>query len=803
MHHEPDAFVELIRERLADRFRIDCEVARGGMAIVLRAEDLRLKRVVALKVLPPDLSHAIGTARFLREIETVAALQHPHIVPLHDAGEADGLLYYVMPLVEGESLRQRLTREQRLPPETACAFARELAGALGYAHGHGIIHRDVKPENVLLSRGHALLADFGIARALSSHHDGPNLTSTGVAVGTSAYMSPEQLAGDAQVDQRSDLYSLGIVLFEMLTGGAPFSDSSPRASLARRFTQKPSLPRDIAASAELSDIVSRLLAPDPEHRYQNAEELRKDLSGMERTGALPVRPSRSALLDNLRRHAGVRVAVALLVLAAGSVGAFTATGRGPAKAESRIGASSLVANSIAVLPLTAVGSDSTTSYFAEALTEQLINSLSALPSRRVVGYSSVFEAARTSPNLRAVAKRLNAQTLVRGYVVGRADTLEITAHIIDGNTARTTASRTFYGSREAGYALSEQVASWLAPITGPSGNPRQGELRRRARRVDPVAYEQYVHGRHQLHNRALGAPGERRARARTYFLKAVKLDPTFAEAYAGLAETTVLQATAGIDPVRALREARSAAETALSLDSGIVEAYATLALTTQFQNPEGSEREVERLFSRALTINPGHANTHHWYAMFLAGEGRFREALDRNARAHYVDPLSTIIQHARGVILFHAGDFPGACKQFQEVLELEPSAVASRMRLAECLVDQNSNEEARAQLEAISPISRTLYWHVVRIRQLARSGGTREARRILDSLNSSGSDASLYYLAMAHGELGDTDTALQLLNRAEAAGDPRMVWSASEPALRRLRRDPRWGNWKRSLRAEE
>jgi serine/threonine protein kinase len=232
------SILEHLRAALADRYRIQRELGRGGMGTVFLAEDLKHHRRVAIKVLEPGLAAALGRERFLREIETVARLSHPHILPLHDSGEADGLLYYVMPYVEGESLQVRLSREKQLPLEDALKIAREVADALAYAHGHGVVHRDIKPGNILLQGGHAVVADFGLARVIASAVDpaaptgAGTLTAAGSALGTPAYMSPEQAAGSKDVDGRSDLYSLGCVLYEMLTGQPPFT-VQPRDAVRR------------------------------------------------------------------------------------------------------------------------------------------------------------------------------------------------------------------------------------------------------------------------------------------------------------------------------------------------------------------------------------------------------------------------------------------------------------------------------------------------------------------------------------------------------------------------------------------
>ena len=228
-----DATVSGLADALCDRYVFDRELGRGGMAVVYLAEDLKHHRKVAIKVLKPELAAALGPERFLREIAITAQLTHPHILTLIDSGEAQGFLYYVLPFVEGESLRQRLQREKQLPLEDTLRIAHEVAGALSYAHGRGIVHRDIKPENILLEAGHAVVSDFGIARAVWAA-GGEAVTETGLALGTPQYMSPEQAAGDRALDVRSDVYSLGCVVYEMLAGQPPFTGATAHAVIARK-----------------------------------------------------------------------------------------------------------------------------------------------------------------------------------------------------------------------------------------------------------------------------------------------------------------------------------------------------------------------------------------------------------------------------------------------------------------------------------------------------------------------------------------------------------------------------------------
>jgi eukaryotic-like serine/threonine-protein kinase len=287
------------RAPFAGRYTIERELGRGGMATVYRARDLRHDRAVALKVLHPELAASIGAARFAREIRLLAGLHHPYILPLFDSGEHEGVVFYVVPCAEGESLRQRLGREPQLPLEEALSITRDVADALDHAHRHGVIHRDIKPENILLEEGHAIVADFGVARAVTRAAD-ESQTTAGMAVGTPAYMSPEQASGEVELDGRTDQYSLACVLYEMLTGTPPFSGTSPRATIARRFTEPPpSLrgKRDVPQS--LDRALRRALDAIPADRFPDAGTFARALEG---PSAPPVRARALAALGSLWRR---------------------------------------------------------------------------------------------------------------------------------------------------------------------------------------------------------------------------------------------------------------------------------------------------------------------------------------------------------------------------------------------------------------------------------------------------------------------------------------------------------------------
>jgi serine/threonine-protein kinase len=434
-----------LQSTLADRYVFERELGRGGMATVFLAGDVKHDRAVAIKVLHPELSASIGGERFEREIRLAAKLQHPHILGLHDSGQVDGLLYYVMPFVQGESLRDRLDREGQLPIDDAIQIVLEVADALGYAHAQGIVHRDVKPENVLLASGHALVADFGIATA-ASEGTGPKLTSTGVAVGTPVYMAPEQAAGDA-VGPTADLYSLGCMLYEMLAGEPPFTGKSGQAIMARHAMENVPSIRIVrnTVPAEVEDAIFASMAKVPADRPQTAAQLSEILglpagATASRRAALRHTASRrvptlatpvsATVAVPLWRRPAVAVPAALAVVAAG-FGAWRILAGGRAPAATPDGPDP---KQIAVLYFEDLSPSRTLGFLADGLTESLIATLSGVPQLRVISRAGVepFRGTTLAPD--SVARTLQAGTIVRGSVEPAGDRIRVAVRLIDGRS---------------------------------------------------------------------------------------------------------------------------------------------------------------------------------------------------------------------------------------------------------------------------------------------------------------------------------------------------------------------------------
>src|SRR2546430_3544343 len=408
------------------------------MATVYLARDLRHGRLVAIKVLRPEIAAALGPERFLREIELAARLTHPHILPLHDSGQAGGSLYYVMPYIEGESLRDRLEREGQLPVEEALRITREVASALSYAHSHDVVHRDIKPENILLSGGEAVVADFGIARAITQAA-GTRLTETGIPIGTPAYMSPEQASGGGPIDGRSDVYSLACVLYEMLVGEPPYTGPSAQVVIAKRFTDPvPSVRRLRDTIPPTMDAaITKALAKAPTDRFATAGQFGGALEA-------PAQRARDTGRRTSRLAAGAGLAATLVVAAAGLFVLSRPHGT-PALAGPP-------GQSIAVLPFVNVSGAPQEEYLSDGISEELINALSKLPQLKVVARPSSFAFKGKNEDVRQIGQAMQVATVLGGSVRRAANRLRVTAQLTDARNGYNLLSETY--DREMGDVFS-------------------------------------------------------------------------------------------------------------------------------------------------------------------------------------------------------------------------------------------------------------------------------------------------------------------------------------------------------------
>ena len=531
-----------VRAGLGDRYRVERELGRGGMATVYLAHDPRHNRRVALKVLFPEFAKSLGADRFAREIGIAAVLTHPHIVPLYDSGEVDGLPFYVMPYLEGESLGKRLEREPRLPVAEALRIASEVAGALEYAHGQGFVHRDIKPDNILLSDGHAVVADFGIARAIDAAADG-RVTTSGVSIGTPHYMSPEQIFAEAVVDGRTDVYALGCVTYEMLAGRPPFEGTSMR-EIAMRHSRDP-VPSLVDARPDVpvhvQSAVERSLAKDVKDRWATAAEFATALSGSESSDArtldraLAPIPGWARTPTTRRTTLKRAVATGVIALVLITIALMLRSRFTPGVTIDR--------SLVAVLPFRVIGDkDSTFQYLREGMVDLLSTKFGAMDGLHTVDARVVLSAwrrtmrqgAEPSPeDARALARALGSGRFVLGDIVATPTRLALKARLLDSDGA-TLADATADGPPDSLFALVDKLS--LELLARSAGEP--------GRRVADLASTSIPAVRAYLVGRAALRRGER-AQAIRSFTDALELDSTFALAALGMASSGAWSQQAG------------------------------------------------------------------------------------------------------------------------------------------------------------------------------------------------------------------------------------------------------------------
>ncbi len=563
------------------------------MATVYLAHDVRHDRPVALKVLHADLAHALGPERFQREIRLAARLQHPHILTVHDSGEAAGQLWFTMPFIEGESLRDRLNREKQLPLDDALRIAREAADALEYAHQHGVIHRDIKPENILLSGNHALVADFGIARALTAAAGDQNLTETGTSIGTAAYMSPEQAAGERDLDARSDVYSLATVLYEMLAGQTPFTAATPQAMIARRFTETPKPLTEVRRTvpAEIAHAVQKALATTPADRYGSAAEFALALTPVAPTVTAPLPPSRPSA-PPLRRRAPAALITLVLGFAIG-LGVLFAWRRDH-------GSEADGPRRLAVLPFENEGAASD-DYFADGLTEEVRGKLTALPGLAVTASASSGQYRKSTKSLKAIAAELGVDWLLVGKVRWEkhddgTSRVRVSPELIDARTGTAKWQEPFEAAITGVFQVQAEIASQVAGKLDVALTD-SAKTRLEARPTQNVAaYDAYLRGGN-LNN----DPATIRANIAA-LEQAVALDPSFAQAWARLATMYSLLYTNSVPSRETAQSARRALDRAMALAPNDPLPY--LAAVGYYTNVDSRPDSVQAAIDLVLRIDP-------------------------------------------------------------------------------------------------------------------------------------------------------------------------------------------------------
>ena len=760
------------------------------MSRVFVAHDRTLGRDVVVKVLPPDMAAAVSVQRFNREIQLAAKLQHPHIVPLHATGEISGLPYFTMPFVEGESLREHLTRLGELPLAECVRILRDVATALAYAHRHGIVHRDIKPENVLLTSGSAVVTDFGVGKALSASTTAPgaeNLTTRGVAVGTPAYMSPEQAAADPDIDHRSDIYSWGVLAYEMISGQPPFVGRGPGALIAAQIseTPEPVERRRPTVPHALASLVMRCLAKRPADRPQSATELVDTLDGLLASGltsGAELTAGRKTTWRRAQPWLGAVAVISAVVLGAALLLA-------PQLDLGFGGSEPQAVRSIAVLPFLNLGGDARDEYFSDGMSDELSTALGKIPGLQVASRTSTFTfKGAESTDVRAIGDKLKVDAVLEGRLRRSGDRLRLFVQLTNVADGLSLWSESYEREVKDVFAVQEDVARQIAQALqvrlagGTTSTPVAD-----AGTADLQAYDLYLRGRYQWHRRQL-------PEAAQLFEQAAAKDPRFARAHAGIAITyALLPEYVDFPPEEARVRTERAASRALALDSTIAEAYAARGLS---QVHSWKWDEAERAYRRAIALDPRYATAHQWYGELLYHTGRTSESIAEMRIATGLDPLAPIPSVAHSYALFAAGRLAEALAEAQKAVELAPQLPIAHRVVAIAAAYVNDCPLALRHADRSYALDTT---HPTTMGDrgvaYAHCGRTAEARAIAAELQRrSDDDRSLFPLALTRAALGERDAALSALEQAVQRRSLGLTGYsvAVDPVLDPIRRDPRF-----------
>ncbi|MEP6617818.1 MAG: protein kinase [bacterium] len=799
-------FLDQLTAALGEGYAIERELGGGGMSRVYVAYDAALQRRVAVKVMPEHLAAAVSVDRFKREILLSAGLQHPHIVGVLSAGEAAGLPFFVMPYVEGESLGAHIAATGPMAVREAVSILKDVARALAYAHERGVVHRDIKPYNILLAAGAATVTDFGVAKAISSSQrtgeQGPGLTMTGTSLGTPMYMAPEQAAADPDVDHRADIYAFGITAYEMLTGKPPFAGMPPRALLTARMTEDPPVLSSVRddVPAALAKLIMASLARDPDDRPQSASEILRALDDPSMVSGVFSAPPPASGASGRLRHWRSAAAIALALV---SVAAVARVLRRPPVAvvaatasTAAVRSSAPTAASIVVVPLVSIGSDSGNAYLADGITNELAAALGRLPNMQVVSPSraAAMLAAGNSPS--EIGKALNVSLQLEGTVQREGKRLRVTARLVavsDGvmrwsDMYERDATDLLTVQEELARAITGAVSSAMG-ATASLASAEPATAASSGKRLSGQAYDYYLRGRFQLGRRTPASLQQ----AIEYFQRSIAQDPGLAPAYSGLADAQgLLPLYTGTPAGPALAAALSSADHAIALDSTLAEAWASRGV---LRGRDWKWADAERDFRRAIALNSQYAPAHQWLGELLLVTGHTGDAARALERAAQLDPSSPVIAGSLGLALSLSGKPVEALATAERAVSYDSSLLVTRFMLGATRLYLRQPGAAVAPLEAavrIDPMSRTALGMLGFA--YASNGKAAAAHRMEARIEAmpagAGTDVAIARVALG---LGDTTRALLYLERAAHARDPFFATEcASSPIFDALRSNPRY-----------
>ena len=769
---------------ISQRYEVIEELGRGGMGRVYKVLDRQIDEEVALKLLNPDIvSDEKTKQRFRNELKTARRISHKNVCNMYHFSEEEGTLYITMEYVPGEDLKSFVRRIGQFTVGKTVAVAKQVCEGLAEAHRLGVVHRDLKPQNIMIDReGNVRILDFGIARSLQQK----KITEAGIIMGTADYMSPEQLEGK-EADHRSDIYAMGVILYEMLTGKLPFEGDSPLSIALKHKTELPPDPRRLNPQIpeDLSRLILRCLEKEKERRYKTAEEILSDLDKIEKgipttDKLVPLKKPKLSIARKVKRKnlvifSGAALLVALLVF--GGVSLFTSK--------------KTTIHSIAVLPLKNLSGIQEQEYFADGMTEALISSLTQLGALdRVISSTSVMQYKGVHKPLPEIAHELKVDAVVEGSVMQSSGRVRITVQLIEARTDRNLWSKSYERDLSDVLALQSELAREIAREVKIAVSPAEKAILASAQTVNPEAYELYLKGRHFWSKRT----EEDLNKALESFMGAVAKDPKYALAYVGIADAYNVLGGYGILPANeAYLKAKNAALKALEINENLAEAYTSLALAKFSLELDWFSAESD--FNWAIGLNPSYATAYHWYGNLLRDMGRFDEALAVLNRAQELDPLSLPISLAIAAVFYFNRNYDRAIEQCNKVLELDKSFIPAHSFIGTVYLQKSASKEAIEALQkAVSLSGRSSEYLATLGYAYAVTGKKDEALKILVDLNERSKKryGPQYEVALIYTALGQKEKAFETLERAY---EERSGWITSikvDPRLDSLRPDPRF-----------